>query len=276
MRKFAHELVAYDREVRLPDNGYLKTATMAAGAVGDHWAFLLSYALRLLRVLVLLGLWQTILGGRANPGPMSLQSVLTYTLVAEVFAEQLSLRTTLNEAFWEGTLVIRFMRPMGLVRQLSAEMFGRWSVDFLLLSLPLFLVAPLLGVDPRPASPTAGGLFVVSLGLAILVGLAMEVFFGALVVALEQTVWLIDYMRTAIATLLSGSLLPLAYYPWGIGDVFAWLPFAAMAWAPLAIYTGTGNPLALLASQLLWAAVLWPVSMWLWAANREKLSSYGG
>ena len=34
----------------------------------------------------------------------------------------------------------------------------------------------------------------------------------------------------ATATLLSGSLLPLAFYPWGIGDVFGWLPFAAMAW----------------------------------------------
>ena len=37
--------------------------------------------------------------------------------------------------------------------------------------------------------------------------------------------------------LMSGALLPLAYYPWGLGEVFAWLPFAAMAWAPLAIYT---------------------------------------
>ena len=54
------------------------------------------------------------------------------------------------------------------------------------------------------------------------------------------------------------------------------LPFAAMAWAPLAIYTAAGNPLALLASQVIWGAVLWPLGMWLWQANREKLVSYGG
>ena len=261
---------------RLTENGYLKTAVMAAGVIGDSPSFLLVYALRLLRVLILLALWRVILSNPASPGPMSLSAVLTYTLIAEVFAEQLSVRTTLNDAFWEGTLVIRFLRPMGMVRQFSAEMLGRWVLDLALFSVPLFLLAPLLGVDPRPASPIAGLLFAVSLTLGVLVGLAVEVFVGALVVILEQPVWLVEYMRRAVATLLSGSLLPLALYPWGVGDLFAWLPFAAMAWAPLAIYTGAANALVLLASQVFWAIVLWPLSMSLWQRNRENMVSYGG
>jgi ABC-2 type transport system permease protein len=262
--------------VRLRENGYLKTAAMSAAVFGDSPFFLLSYALRLLRVLVLVALWRTILADRASAGPLSLNAVLTYTLIAEVFAEQLKVRTTLNEALWDGTLVVRFLRPMGLIRQLSAEMCGRWLIDLVLFSMPLVVLAPVIGVDPRPATPTAGVLFVISLTLAVLVGLAVEVVFGALIVGLEQPVWLIEYVRAAIATLLSGSLLPLAYYPWGLGDVFAWLPFAAMAWAPLAIYTAAGNPVALLASQLLWLVVLWPLGNGLWAWNREKLASYGG
>jgi ABC-2 type transport system permease protein len=224
----------------------------------------------------LLSLWRTILLDHANSGPMPLATVLTYTLVAEVFGDQLNLRTTLNEAFWQGTLVIRFLRPMGLVRQFAAEMVGTWAVDLVLFSIPLFAIAPLLGVDPRPASSAAGALFVVSLGAAVLVGLAMELVFGALVVALEHPVWLIEWIRAAIATLLSGALLPLAYYPWGLGDVFAWLPFASMAWAPLAIYTAADDPVSLLLRQLAWAAVLWQLGMWLWRTNCEKLVSYGG
>jgi ABC-2 type transport system permease protein len=256
--------------------GYLKTAVMAAGDVGDSPLFVVDYALRILRVLVLLALWHTILNGRETSGAMPLGAVLTYTVVAEVFAEQLAVRTTLNLAFWEGTLVIRFLRPLGMVRQLAAEMAGKWLISLSLFSLPLLLVTPLLGVDPRPNGALAGVLFVVSLSLAILVGLALDFFFGALTVALEQPVWLVDYTRTAAATLLSGSLLPLAYYPWGLGEVFSWLPFAAMAWAPLAIYTGAADPLPLLLSQVVWAAVLWPVADWMWRANREKLVGYGG
>src|SRR5947209_19806116 len=157
---------------------------MSAGVIGDSPLFVLEYALRVLRVLVLLSLWRMILEGRPSSGGMPLGSVLTYTLISEVFAQQLQLRTTLKDAFWEGTLVIRFLRPMGLVRQLSAEMLGRWILDFLLFSIPLFLVAPLLGVDNRPVSIAAGWLFVPSLGLAVLVGLAMEQLFGAIIVAL--------------------------------------------------------------------------------------------
>ena len=262
--------------MRVPENGYVKTAAMAIVVVGDSPLFLLGYALRLLRVVVLLSLWRAILVDRVATGPMPLAMVLTYTLVAEVFSEQLNLRTTLNEAFWQGTLVIRFLRPMGLIRQLAAEMIGTWAMDFVLFSIPLFVIAPLLGVDPRPISPMAGALFGLSLAAAVLVGLAMELVFGALVVALEQPVWLIEYIRAAVATLFSGALLPLAYYPWGLGDVFAWLPFAAMAWAPLAIYTGIGDPVSLLLRQIVWAVILWQLGMWLWRTNREKLVAYGG
>ena len=101
---------------------------MSAGVIGDSPLFVLEYALRVLRVLVLLSLWRMILEGRPSSGGMPLGSVLTYTLISEVFAQQLQLRTTLKDAFWEGTLVIRFLRPMGLVRQLSAEMLGRWAM----------------------------------------------------------------------------------------------------------------------------------------------------
>jgi ABC-2 type transport system permease protein len=79
-----------------------------------------------------------------------------------------------------------------------------------------------------------------------------------------------------VATLLSGSLLPLAYYPWGIGELFAWLPFASLAWAPLAIFTAAGDPLLLLARQAGWSLLLWPLVGWYWRSNREKLVAYGG
>ena len=261
--------------MRLPENAYLKTASMAAAAFFDTPFFLLEYALRFLRVLVLLALWRTVLASHAT-GSMTLPQVLTYTFIAEVFAAQLNLRTSLNDAMWDGTLVIRFLRPMGLIRQLAAEMAGRWSIDLVLFSLPLFAIAPLLGVDPRPASPPHAILFITSLALSIVVGLALEQFSGAIVVAFEQPVWLVDYVRVAIATVLSGQLLPLAYYPAGIGELFSWLPFAATTWAPLAIYTGAGNPPLLIATQLFWGITLWPIANWIWRANREKLASYGG
>ena len=183
---------------------YLKTASLTAASVSDSPLILIDYGLRLLRVVVLIGLWRTILPSTTEPSVMPLAAVLTYTLMTEVFNDQISVTTTVVETFWEGTIVLRFLRPMGLVRQFAAEMVGRWTINFVLFSIPLVLVAPLLGIDPRPASPQAGLLFIPSLALGIVVGLAIDFLFATIIVVFEQQPWLIHNARTAIAVCSRG------------------------------------------------------------------------
>jgi ABC-2 type transport system permease protein len=254
-----------------------KTATMsAAGYVGDSPLFILDYILRFGRVVVLLAIWRTILSGQGEVAGLTIGSVLTYTLIAEVFSEPLTCRTELAWSLFRGTIGPRFLWPMGIVGQFAAEAFGKWWSGLVAFSLPLFLIAPLMGVDPRPASIANGALFIVSLGLAISVGLAIEFIFGALATHVEQNVYIVDRVRGGVTALLSGVVLPLAIYPWGLGDIFGLLPFASVASAPLRIYTGTGDAPTLLAVQAFWAVALWPVSNWLWRVNRQKLVTFGG
>jgi ABC-2 type transport system permease protein len=248
----------------------------AAGFAGDSPLFLLDFLLRFLRVALLLSLWRSILAhGGAVPG-MAPGVLLTYTLVGEAFAEPLACRTDLGTSLWDGSIATRMLRPQGIAAQFGTEALGRWAVGFGLFSLPLFLAAPLLGVDPLPASPLHGLCFVASLVLAVGVGLALELAAGALMVAFDQNVWAFNQVRSAVSVLLSGALLPLAALPWGLGRVFEWLPFASMASAPLRIYTGTGSPAGLLALQAAWCLALWPAARWLWRKNQEQLVCHGG
>jgi ABC-2 type transport system permease protein len=262
---------------RLGARRFRKTAMLAAGSsLGENLLFLVDYLVRFLRVAVLLAIWRVVLPHHGTISGMTLGAVLTYTLIAEVFADQLAGQTQLASDFWEGTVTTRFLQPTGLVAHYVSDMCGRWIVGFILFSVPLLLVAPLLGVNPLPASPVAAALFAVSVALAVSVGVALDFVFAALTVALEQPVWLVMRLRIAIGAILSGSLLPLALLPWGLGNVFAWLPFASMASAPLQIYVGTGAPLPLLAIQLGWSLVLWPLAFWLGRAYRERMVGYGG
>lgn len=256
---------------------YWKTAAMSASSyTGDSPLFLLDYLLRLLRVVALLSIWRTLLAGKGAVSGMTLASVLTYTLIAEMFAGQLSPRTELDTALWNGSIVGRMLQPLSMFGQFSAELAGRWLFELAVFSLPLLLCAPLLGVDPLPASAGAAGLFVVSLALAISVGLAVEFIFGGILVALALPLWAVSQIRAAITTLLSGALVPLALLPTGVGAAFAWLPFASMASAPLRIYTGSGDPLPLIALQVGWSLLLWPLARWLWRVGRERMVAYGG
>lgn len=255
---------------------YWKTMMMMATSyIGDSPLFLLDYLLRFLRVVVLLAIWRLILVRDASIS-MSLEEVLTYTLIAEVFSAQLAVRTRLDLMFWEGSIIGKMLQPLGLFRQFTAEMCGKWLFEGALFSLPLLLCSPLLGVDPRPANLTAFGLFVISLLLAISVGLALDFIFNALLVIYALPLWAISQIRSAVITLLSGAMIPLALLPESVGNALAWLPFASMASAPLQLYVGTGEPISLIGLQIGWSIVLWPLAHWLWYISRERMLSYGG
>jgi ABC-2 type transport system permease protein len=258
-----------------------RTATLAAGSsTADGVAFVgLDFLLRFLRVALLLSVWRVILATtepQAAFGGLTPAAVLTYTLIAAVFADPLSARTRLEEALWNGSVATRLLQPGSLVAHFAAEMVGGWLPGLLLFSLPVFLAAPLLGVDPRPAGPAAALLFPLALGLGVTVGLAFDVILSALMATFGWTVWEVERWRGAVSTVLSGSLLPLSVLPWGLGDVLVWLPPAAMAWAPLSVYTGAGDPARLLAAQAFWAVTLWLAAGWLWRRSRQKVVIYGG
>jgi ABC-type uncharacterized transport system permease subunit len=256
---------------------YWATAALAATSIaGESPLFLADYVLRFVQVAVLLTLWRVVLGGQTQDAGMSLAAVLTYTLIAQAFADQLKPRAGIADSMWTGSFANHFTRPMSIVGQFVAEMAGRWTFGLAFFAVPLLLCAPLFGVDPRPADPLHSALFITSLALGVAVGLALDFIFGALTVQLDMGPWVIERLYHAVGTLLSGALLPLALLPWGLGDALQWLPFAAMASAPLRIYTGTGDPLPLMGSQAVWAMALWPLAQWIWRANRERLTTYGG
>ena len=256
---------------------YAKTAWMEAGGhVNDSVLFVADYLMRSIRIAAMLSIWRLVMGGKGTVNGLDVGTVLTYALIAEVFAEQFAARTYIEHMVWEGKIATLLLRPVGLIPSLISESAGRWMVGFLLCSIPLFLVAPLLGVNPLPASALHGAAFVLSLVLAISVGLAVDFIFCSIVVAMNSSIWITESFRAAVGVLFSGALIPLALLPWGLGLYFEWLPFASMASAPLRIYTGSGNPSTLLAMQIGWAVVLWPLANWLWGATRERLSSFGG
>src|SRR5262249_45364798 len=109
--------------IQIPLRKYNKTAAMTAtSAIGESPLFFIDYLMRFLRVAVLLSIWRILLAGKGVVSGMTLASVLTYTLISEVFAEPLQCRTWLESAFWDGTIATRFLRPIGVFAQFAAEM----------------------------------------------------------------------------------------------------------------------------------------------------------
>ena len=256
---------------------HLATAGIAAlGPLADGIWVAFPVALRFLRVLILLAIWPTLIPPGAVASGYRLGAVLTYSLVAETFSAQLDVRTPIGGALWNGAIASRFTWPMPLATQYSAEMIGEWALPMLLVSAPLLLVAPLLGVDPRPASAAHLALFAPSLVLAVAIGIAIDMAATVLIVRIDLGPWVLNAARSVLQAICSGAWVPLALLPFHLGAVFDWLPFASAASAPLRIYTGTGDPATLLALQVAWAIVLAVAVGAAWNVTRERVALYGG
>ena len=74
-----------------------------------------------------------------------------------------------------------------------------------------------------------------------------------------------------------GALIPFIFFPWGLGKIFALLPFGSVGNAPLTIYTGMESEIMkIIGIQIFWNIVLWIVGIKIFIKSEERMISFGG
>lgn len=252
---------------------YLKTARMAAleKTNGGIFYLLPDVAIKLFTLIPLIFLWRAVLLSGVQVG-MSLEQMLSYTFVGGLLADLLVVKTPASGWLSEGVLLKLYGRPISVLGQLAALTAGGWMPMLLLFSLPAVLLAPLLGVSLRPASPY----FFLSLLLCISLGFAVDVLFACLSIKLRNMSWLVSRIRVAIVSLLSGTVIPIRLLPFGLAEAMQYQPFASLGGAPLSVFVGIGDARQILLLQMMWNAILWPIALFVFRKSQEGMVSYGG
>ncbi len=259
--------------------GFHAVAGLSARQVfdGNLFQVLGEYAARFMQFLLLTLIWRSLAAGGADLGGMSLDQLLTYTLMASVLRQQLEILTPATSALWEGSIIGRYTRPMKVMQSLTAETIGRWWVPvFFMYSLPVWLLSPLMGIRPLPNSAVHGLLALISLALSASLGFALDFMFASLAMRMKNGCWAVTHVREALFALMSGALIPFSLMPVPIARVLQLLPMGSIAHAPLTLYVGQGEPVALLALQAGWNVVLWPLARYVFKKSEERMISYGG
>lgn len=203
---------------------------------------------------------------------MTLAQMLTYTYLGAIFSDLLVIYTPASSWLYEGLFVSLYQRPLRIFSHLAAQTAGKWMPYLIYFSLPMIVAAPLFGVSLL----TGSFWFIPSLILCVSLGFAVDFLFACMTIRMMNASWLVYVIRTAIVSFLSGSVIPFKILPWGLEKVFQYLPFGSLAAAPLAIYTGLSEPMPLLAIQVFWNVVLWPVAFIVFEKSQERMMSFGG
>ena len=219
----------------------------------------------------LIFLWRVVMSTGAEVG-MGLGQMLSYAYASALLSDMLVVKTAASGWLSEGVLQKLYSRPLPVVGQLVAQTIGGWAPMLALFSAPMAALAPLFGVSLIPASP----LFLLSLPLCISLGFAVDLLFACLSIKLRNTSWLIDRIRVAIVSLLSGTVIPIKLLPQAIAGAMKYQPFACLGGAPLSIFVGSADAKETIALQAAWNLVLWPTAALVFKKSQEGMVSYGG
>ncbi|MDQ2816757.1 MAG: ABC-2 family transporter protein [Candidatus Eremiobacteraeota bacterium] len=238
----------------------------------------------LLRVFLLSTLWTALYRNNGAKEGISLEAMISYATLALL----LDLIYGVNGAYVirqkirEGSIAIDFMRPISVPLYVFSDTLGQTAFSLVQIVPALVLSVPLLALMhahiAAPVSPLAAGAFLVSVTLGFVLN-----FFIDLIMA-TATFWTmeifgIQIMVQFISSLLSGSLVPLYFFPNALQRLAFALPFAGLYNAPLSIYIGkwrAGDIALGLAEQALWLAVIWIAAMAFWRAAERRVVVQGG
>lgn len=266
--------------IRHKFRAYVSTMFMCTKQVFDGGILCVAgeYLVRLVQFILMILIWKALAGEGADLGAMTLQQLLTYTLMSSVLRQQLNIISPATSALWEGSIIGRYTRPIPVIGSFVIETIGRWWIPVLLFfGLPLWLLSPLLGIHPLPESAAAGAQALLSLTASASLGFAIDLMFASFAIQLKNGCWAVTRIREAIYSLLSGELIPFALFPWGLGAIFALTPFGSIAHAPLTIYIGAAeNPWRVIGLQLFWNAAVWILALKCFHKSEERMISYGG
>ncbi len=215
-------------------------------------------------------------------GGYDVEDAIAYVWIAQGL---LSVAGIFGPSWWElarrvqtGDVATDLQRPLDIQHAAFAGDLGRAAYHLVWRAVPQFLLGALLFEITVPEDAARWLLFALSVGLAVVVS------FGIRFLVNLCTFWLLDYrgpmlIVIAINFVLSGAVIPLAFFPAPFDTLLRLTPFAAVLQAPIDIYVGdpVGGSVALvLALQLTWAFVLYGVGQYVLSAGTRKLVLQGG
>ncbi len=256
------------------------TLTAVNRAMAYRGTTLLNLVSNLIWVVVLYYLWRTVFAGRSRIEGFDWDEMRTYILVAYAVNSLIAFGSVarITNTIRSGEVATDLTRPVDYLGTQLAQAFGAALIEGAFGGgIALLLGALVLDIAP-PNSLFASALFLISVWLGFLIKFLVSYLVALLCFRTMNAIGLI-WAQTAVTNLLSGALIPLAFFPGWVRSVVLALPFQGIVYTPVSIYLGKVQGIAMLQAlgiQVLWAAILWGLARLLWAPSVRGLEIQGG
>jgi ABC-2 type transport system permease protein len=261
-----------------------KYVSMAVRSVQNTISYRLSYYMNLLAGLIglfsMYYLWKAIYAGRPILAGFTWEEMKAYLAVTFIANSLVSYYSESRIAgkIMDGSVAIDLLKPMDFQKARFAETLGSCVIEGVV-GAAMVAVISIIMMDVRlHMSGGTAALFAVSLLASLLVKFGV-VYLTALLCFWTTGSLGVIWARQAVTNLLSGALVPLAFFPGWLEHMAYLLPFQSIIHTPASLALGslTGvDAFGMVALQLGWAALLWMAGKLLWKKAVRQITIHGG
>lgn len=202
-----------------------------------------------LQVLCVVFLWTAVYknsvdGVNTIINGFSFKEMIVYLVMINIFMFIMGDSTTLftiNDEIKDGTIAMSFTKPISYRTRFIATTLGSAALNFLIIGLPGFTIAYIVfGIIGFIKFTSIWSfllyilLFLISGIIAILINDVICYIFGVMCFYTSSG-WGLNQIKEVVVDFLSGTLIPLSFFPGVFKTIVNMLPFAGMAQNPVLI-----------------------------------------
>ena len=237
-------------------------------------------AARYVQIVATVFLWDCVYRGRQQINGFTQKQMVAWSILSAGISTIYicNVQGMIQKGVREGSVAMELIRPCSLLGLYLSQDIGSVAVNFFLRVIP---VVGLGGVSfglMGPAGLKEFGLFGVSICLGYLILWLMYALVSMFAFKTLELGDMAVVLRTVVE-ILSGSMVPLWFFPQWAQELLAWLPFQYTFQTPLGLYIGkisVAEGLSHIRIQIIWIVFLAACLMSVWSFVRKNILIQGG
>jgi ABC-2 type transport system permease protein len=214
------------------------------------------------------------------PQPLTYSQTVTYLwlIQAMLLIIPWGIDPELRRLILGGNVAYELVRPVDLYWLWYSRAIAGRTAPVLLRATPMFIVAGLFFGMQLPASPASAAVWALSMAGALALSCALNTLMAVTLIWTITGDGIVRLLAT-VTMILSGSIIPLPFFPDWAQRILNLLPFRGLIDVPFRIYMGDITPLKgleLLGHQFGWSAALILFGRWLLGRGMRRMVVQGG
>ncbi|MDE5779975.1 MAG: ABC-2 family transporter protein [Lachnospiraceae bacterium] len=230
-------------------------------------------------------IWKAVYASAGNSTFMgfSMVDMMVYIFLTNIagFLTGTDSTYSIAEEIKDGSIIMRLIKPVKVDLSFLFFELGNKVMIISCVFIPVILgleIYRYVMLGYVAFNPVRLILFMFSISISYLLAFYLNLIFGYLAFFLLN-LWGFNILKESIIKFFSGAIIPLAFFPEVVRNIFEYLPFASLTYTPVMIYMEKYNGSTLLLNlglQLLWLSFFIWLSKLIWKWAERRLAVQGG